>query len=141
MLSRRLAWAGGVACAVVAASGCGTSSSPDVQPVRIQLKDFRIEAPARVRSGEVELIARNSGPTDHELLVVAESEDDLPLRADGLTVDEDALGSRVASSFEPFHGGSRDVLRTTLRPGRYVLLCNMSGHYLGGMRAELEVRP
>jgi uncharacterized cupredoxin-like copper-binding protein len=26
-----------------------------------------------------------------------------------------------------------------LRPGRYELFCNMAGHYLGGMRAELVV--
>jgi uncharacterized cupredoxin-like copper-binding protein len=24
-----------------------------------------------------------------------------------------------------------------LRPGRYELFCNMAGHYLGGMRAQL----
>jgi len=33
-----------------------------------------------------------------------------------------------------------NVVVTKLEPGRYELLCNMAGHYLGGMRTELVVR-
>jgi uncharacterized cupredoxin-like copper-binding protein len=36
--------------------------------------------------------------------------------------------------------GTKRVLKVTLRPGRYVLFCNMSGHYLGGMHTRLVVR-
>jgi uncharacterized cupredoxin-like copper-binding protein len=31
-------------------------------------------------------------------------------------------------------------VRAHLTPGRYVLFCNMSGHYLAGMRRVLVVR-
>jgi uncharacterized cupredoxin-like copper-binding protein len=32
-------------------------------------------------------------------------------------------------------------LRLHLRPGRYVMFCNMSGHYLGGMDTDVVVKP
>ena len=32
------------------------------------------------------------------------------------------------------------MLDVHLAPGRYKLLCNMSGHYLGGMHTALVVR-
>ena len=36
--------------------------------------------------------------------------------------------------------GSVRELHVRLTPGRYVLLCNMSGHYMGGMHRTLVVR-
>jgi uncharacterized cupredoxin-like copper-binding protein len=36
--------------------------------------------------------------------------------------------------------GSLRTLSVRLGPGRYVLFCNMSGHYLGGMDHDLVVR-
>jgi uncharacterized cupredoxin-like copper-binding protein len=36
--------------------------------------------------------------------------------------------------------GGGGTARFRLRPGRYVLLCNMFGHYRGGMHTELVVR-
>jgi uncharacterized cupredoxin-like copper-binding protein len=64
----------------------------------------------------------------------------LPLRRDGLTVDEDAVADRTAVSLEPQPAGAVTQTRARLTPGRYVLFCNMSGHYLAGMRRELVVR-
>ena len=62
------------------------------------------------------------------------------MRADGLTVDEDASSTATAGALEPAAAGGIAELRVRLAPGRYVLLCNMSGHYLGGMRREVVVR-
>jgi len=64
----------------------------------------------------------------------------LPLRADGLTVNEEALDPVVAGTLEPGDPGSRRGLQVHLVPGRYELFCNMSGHYLGGMHTDLVVR-
>ena len=63
----------------------------------------------------------------------------LPLRADDLTVDEDAVKPRTAAQIENDKPGTLRVVRVHLAPGRYVLFCNMSGHYLGGMHLRLDV--
>ncbi len=46
----------------------------------------------------------------------------------------------MAGVLEPGQPGSVRELNVHLRPGRYVLFCNMSGHYLGGMHTTLVVR-
>jgi uncharacterized cupredoxin-like copper-binding protein len=35
--------------------------------------------------------------------------------------------------------GTTEHVLVHLKPGHYELFCNMAGHYLGGMRAELVV--
>src|SRR5262249_7571338 len=102
-------------------------------------RDFHITAPEKVRAGDVVLHVRNLGPDDHELIVVRAGKDELPLRADGLTVDEEKLEPRTVGGLEAGLPGSRRTLRVHLKPGRYEMFCNMSGHYLGGMEADLEV--
>jgi len=62
------------------------------------------------------------------------------LRRDGLTVDEDAVEPETAGALEPGQPGATRELKLQLEPGRYELLCNMSGHYMGGMHSVLVVR-
>jgi uncharacterized cupredoxin-like copper-binding protein len=108
--------------------------------LQVKVKDFAIKAPKTLKAGDVVLRISNAGPDTHELILVRSDGHALPLRADNLTVDEDAVKSRTAGSVENDHPGSRRVLKLHLAPGRYVLFCNMSGHYLGGMRVRVVVR-
>ncbi|HEY1595793.1 MAG TPA: hypothetical protein VGF74_10390 [Thermoleophilaceae bacterium] len=128
----------------IALTGCGVTGSAGAQPaarsVKVVERDFRITAPAEVAAGAVRISIRNDGPDEHELLVVREGSRPLPLRRDGLTVDEDAVAKSKAGSVEPGAPGSVRQLTVNLRPGRYVLFCNMSGHFMGGMHTELLVR-
>jgi uncharacterized cupredoxin-like copper-binding protein len=127
--------------AAVAVSGCGSGERPAHGTLlHVTERDFRIAAPASVRAGDVVLAVRNRGPVAHELIVVREDGGRLPLRRDGATVDEEALDPQTAGALEPADAGAARDLRVRLTPGRYVLFCNMSGHYLGGMHAELVVR-
>jgi len=102
--------------------------------------DFHISAPKHVSPGDLALSVTNDGPDDHELIVVRANNPHLPLRADGLTVDEDRLRPATVGTLEPGGPGALRQLRVHLSPGRYVFFCNMAGHYLGGMHAELVVR-
>ena len=108
--------------------------------VRVSERDFHISAPARAEAGDVVLRVHNGGPDAHELIVVKTENGKLPLRGDGITVDEEALQRDEVGALEPGAPGSTRELDLHLTPGRYVLLCNMSGHYLGGMRTTLVVR-
>jgi uncharacterized cupredoxin-like copper-binding protein len=124
------------------ASGCGgSSSSPGsaASVVHISERDFKISAPSVVNAGDHVLEVDNHGPDDHELIVLREGKRHAPFRADGLTLDEDAVEPAIAGALEPQEPGTHE-LRVHLKPGRYVLFCNMSGHYLGGMDKDVEVR-
>jgi uncharacterized cupredoxin-like copper-binding protein len=131
-----LAVAAAVATSLVL-SGCGASTRAD-RPVHITLEDFKIVAPAHIQAGDVDLVVHNKGPDAHELIVVRATKP-LPLRADGVTADEDAFEKITVAALEPGKPGGTRHLHLNLKPGHYVLICNMDGHYLGGMRTPVDV--
>jgi uncharacterized cupredoxin-like copper-binding protein len=93
-----------------------------------------------VQAGNVLFRVKNRGPDAHELLLIRDDHGRLPFRGDGLTVDEESLQREEVGVLEPGAPNSVRELEVHLTPGRYVLLCNMSGHYLGGMHATMVVR-
>jgi uncharacterized cupredoxin-like copper-binding protein len=127
----------------LALAGCSSGSSHHAaasSTVRVKERDFRITvSPARVRAGTVRLFLHNKGPDTHELLIVRSPSPDLPLRTDGLTINEAALDKATVGVIEGKEPGTSEELLLHLKPGRYELFCNMAGHYLGGMRATLVV--
>jgi uncharacterized cupredoxin-like copper-binding protein len=131
-----------VGVALSAILGCSTDKperrTEKATDVRVTERDFRISAPKRLAAGDVRVSVHNKGPDDHEFIVVRLRGKALPLRADGLTVDEDAIEKATAGALEPGRPGERE-LRVRLDPGRYELLCNMYGHYVGGMHTRLVV--
>jgi uncharacterized cupredoxin-like copper-binding protein len=104
--------------------------------IRVSVGDFKIDAPKHVPAGDVIFLVHNKGPDAHEFIVVRSSRS-LPLRKDGVTADETAFEKQTAGALEPGQPGSDRELRVHLKPGRYELICNMNGHYLGGMRAQV----
>jgi len=106
----------------------------------VTLRDFRIVmSRERVSSGNVDLSIANLGPVNHEFILVRSQTGVLPMRADGVTVDEDALAKSTIATLEPGPPGETRKLRVDLTPGHYEIICNMAGHFLGGMHAELTV--
>jgi uncharacterized cupredoxin-like copper-binding protein len=122
----------------VALSGCGSGAGAQASPhAQVKEHDFTISGPRTLHAGKVDLSVDNTGPDDHELIVVR-ADGSLPRRADGLTVNEEAIEKQTVGTLEPGMG-VRDI-DVDLAPGRYVMFCNMQGHYLGGMHHAFEVR-
>jgi uncharacterized cupredoxin-like copper-binding protein len=135
----------GVCVATLAAAfatGCGSAHTDAGagRPVVVTERDFRISAPKTVAAGDIVLRDKNRGPDEHELIVARVTGSHLPLRSDGLTLDEEVLQRDEAGSLEPGAPGSERELKVKLTPGRYVFFCNMAGHYKGGMHAEVVVQ-
>ena len=122
-------------------AGCSSSGTkPSGTVASVVERDFKIRAQRYdLPAGKVDLSVKNDGPEAHELIVVRETDSGLPMRKDGLTVDEDAIEKQTLGALEPGQPGGERHLQLHLAPGRYMLICNMSGHYLGGMHAELAV--
>lgn len=95
---------------------------------------------AKVRAGVVTFDVKNDSTTMvHEMVISPIKSDQTPLpynKAEG-RVDEDAAGHLgEVAELEPGKSGS---LKLTLKPGRYILYCNIAGHYALGMWTLLSV--
>jgi uncharacterized cupredoxin-like copper-binding protein len=130
-----------VLCGVTGCSSSSHTSAATGTAVHVTERDFHIAAsPTRVPAGDVVITVDNHGPDSHELIVVrARQGSSLPLRADGVTINEEALEKVEAGALEPGAPGSVRELRLHLKPGTYQLFCNMSGHFFGGMHTDLVV--
>jgi uncharacterized cupredoxin-like copper-binding protein len=152
-MSRRLTTISALCALGVAGlnAGCGggqeATTTPIVpaaaKPVRslnVSLSDFKISPILNVVSaGKVTINARNLGGDDHELIVVRTSDPTkLPLKHG--RVNEDGLGARIVGEIPELKPGVGGAKTFTLRPGTYVLFCNVPGHYRHGMYARLAVR-
>jgi len=125
--------------------GLGTavpSGAQGTAGVHVVIRDFKIRAQTQpVVAGTVTLRVENRGPSTHEFNIdrTALAADALPLGPDGLTVDEDSqLLHRIDAGDDIRLGETRDIT-VRLKPGHYVVWCNLEGHYLGGMHFSLNV--
>jgi uncharacterized cupredoxin-like copper-binding protein len=139
---RALAQFAPAALAAVMLAGCGGSSlrAQSGNVIAVTERDFTIMAPKSLPAGNVVFRVRNDGPVAHELLVVRAPRGALPMRRDGLTVDEDRVARSEVGVLEPADAHALRDLELRLAPGRYVLFCNMSGHFMGGMHRSLVVQ-
>ena len=123
-------------------AACGSThlAVPGGRVIAVTERDFSIHVASRhVAAGAVDFRVTNRGPDAHELIVVRAPETELPLRTDGITVSEERVAKATVGTLEPGAPGAVRDLHVDLRKGRYVLLCNMSGHFMGGMHAVVVV--
>ncbi len=106
--------------------------------VRVELAEWSVKAPASAKAGKLEFTARNNGSTPHELVVLRTDTNATALQknASGL-VDEAKYGA--VGKTKQLVQGQTEPLEATLAAGKYVLICNVPGHYGLGMRAAFTV--
>ena len=76
---------------------------------------------------------------DHELILVklTEKTDPIPMLKKQQKVDEEALWTLgEVSDLKPSESGE---IKADLKPGLYLVFCNLSGHYQAGMWAHFTV--
>ncbi|MEP7203616.1 MAG: cupredoxin domain-containing protein [Ilumatobacteraceae bacterium] len=122
---------------------CCSASSSATGGIAVRMDDFKLHLTTTTAPpGQVKLRLDNSGPSTHEINVDRTdlAAKDLPIRADGLAVDEKSSLLTRMGSIEVVEAGDKATLTLDLPPGHYVLYCNLEGHYLGEMYANLDVR-
>jgi hypothetical protein len=105
-----------------------------------------VAVPSEVPAGTVSLRVHNDGALIHEVVVLPLGHDQYPgqraIGVDGKVDESGSLGeaSRTCGpdQGDGIRGGANAWTTITLPPGRYELLCNIAGHYGGGMYAELD---
>jgi uncharacterized cupredoxin-like copper-binding protein len=103
----------------------------------VTLREFKVSpSPKSVTHGKVTFSVKNAGKMEHELFVIktSKSASKLPLSGSGAS-DKGAVGE-----VEDIASGKSKKLTLNLKPGHYVLICNMPGHYKGGMRSDFTVK-
>ena len=131
------------AAVLIALSGCTSQAVPrSGATIPVTVKDYRISSPvATVAAGIVSFDVHNRGPSTHEFVVFETNRpaDRLPLGVDGLTINEDSPSLHHVGEFSQVDIGRTGTLVLRLPPGRYVVVCNLEGHYLGGMHLAITV--
>ncbi|MGH2453516.1 MAG: cupredoxin domain-containing protein [bacterium] len=90
--------------------------------VQIKAEEFRFTPKdVTLRPGEVIFSVKNDGAIEHNFAI------------------EDSTGKKVAgiASILP---EKTDQLRVTLRPGKFVIVCDLPGHKDAGMRGTLTIQ-
>lgn len=114
-----------------------TSSAGEGGEAAYTLKEFSIDGPSELAAGEVTFEVSNAGALPHEFLVVKTDTPaaDLPTNGTGA----DLTGLETVVQIDQFNPGSDESATVDLAAGHYVLICNIAGHYAGGMHADLTV--
>jgi uncharacterized cupredoxin-like copper-binding protein len=151
-----------LAIAAIFAAGCGGGSddgtttteaenetaaaaegSPGGATLAIEMGDFFF-APknATAQAGSTKIEAPNKGSVEHELVLFKTNIDpaDLPTEANG-EVDEEKLDevAEEAGEIADVEAGQTGAEEFDLKPGKYVMFCNLPGHYAQGMYGTVTV--
>src|SRR6516165_6069059 len=124
----------------VSALAAPTTAPSSPGPLLVVEHDFSLATnTSTVPAGSVAFNVTNQGPSSHELLAFRTDlpEDQLPLGPDG-RIAEDAL-PKVLDTDTDLPAGTQRHLSESLAPGRYVLVCNLPGHYKLGMHTVITV--
>ena len=134
-----LAAALAVSLFLASCGGASDSGRSGGSTVAVKERDFKISMPRHLSAGTHVFTVHNEGPDDHELIALRMTNGRLPLRRDGVTLDEDALAPAEVGTLEPGEPGATRKVTLNLKPGRYEFVCNMAGHFLGGMHTKVQV--
>ena len=122
-----------VACAAPA------TDTGEVPGLYLDLSDFKIVTDhPTVAAGRVVMGIRNHASMAHEVKVIKTDLDADKLPIDGAAAKAVEDG-KVGELLNIGAGASRKLV-LDLTPGKYVLICNVAGHYQLGMRVALEVK-
>jgi len=135
--------AGVLAFATVAPVG---ASAPKL---KVRLIEFKMQ-PARdfIAAGKTTFVAKNAGSDRHEVVVVAGDDPAaLPTKADGAVDESKIAKADKFGEIEQFKPGKTESKVFNLKPGSYILFCNVVekgkdgivvNHFKEGMYTTLE---
>jgi uncharacterized cupredoxin-like copper-binding protein len=107
------------------------------------LSEWHVAVPSTIKAGTVNLEAANFGTIQHELLVF---KSDLPPSAFPVdkndNIIEDGPGITLVSDGDNIDPGNTQTRTVDLtKPGTYLFVCNIPGHFKAGMFSVVTVTP
>lgn len=112
-----------------------------VTQVKVIETEMAIElSPTTVPAGAIAFVAYNQGQLPHEMEIIKTDLpiDQMPIKDNRL--DRKKVGEKIDEiETDDLPSGATATLLTHLEPGRYLIECNIPGHFPAGMKAELLV--
>jgi plastocyanin len=93
-------------------------------------------AAIHAKAGRLRITLRNAGDVEHELVLLRTNRPAGALRTKGGRVSEAASVGEISET----RPGAAASHTFDLKPGRYVMVCNLPRHYGQGMHGRLVVR-
>jgi uncharacterized cupredoxin-like copper-binding protein len=139
---KKIGWLGVTSVTILAlvAAGCGGGSSdtktPATQSVGVALAEYSISPDThRISAGKITFSVDNTGKQKHEFVVLrTDTHAGLLPKEKGEASEEGSIGE--IGDLEP---GQSKTITFDLAPGHYAFICNLPGHYTGGMHANFNV--
>jgi uncharacterized cupredoxin-like copper-binding protein len=123
--------------AVIAAVAIAAASDAASKSTTVTLTEFKVSpSPKSVSAGKVTFTAKNTGDMEHELVIIKTNTKASKLKVSG----NRASDKGEVGEIEDVAGGKSKKHAFNLKKGHYVLICNIPGHYKGGMRADFTVK-
>jgi uncharacterized cupredoxin-like copper-binding protein len=129
-------WDSGAAATMMTGLAYTGAGAVDTSKATMGIKVSQASAPQGVVTFKV---TNSSKDTVHEMIVVylKDPATPPPYSAGDQRIDEDKAGYKgEVSELEPGKSGSKTL---ALKPGKYLLVCNIAGHYAAGMWTEFDV--
>jgi uncharacterized cupredoxin-like copper-binding protein len=140
------------AAAAVSVAGCGSSSSDDKSassssskstppaasstgPLTATETEFKIASPPSAKGPKVTWTVKNAGKIPHEFVVLRTKK-----KAGSLGKGQEVPEPGNVGEVSGIAPGKTKKLSLKLKPGHYALICNLPGHYKGGMFADFTVK-
>ena len=119
-----------------AGSGAGAASNQatagPTQQVSAQLGDYTVDpSVTSVPAGKVTFNATNVGQVPHELMI-----ERMPIKMDAPNQPNEDAAQGMIDDMGPGQSGSMTL---NLKPGNYMLFCNVPGHYAMGQHTMFKV--
>lgn len=115
----------------------GAVRAKKAEVVKIQLMEWMVmPSTMSVRAGKVTFVVKDTGKLKHNFVVLKTNTAPNKLMIMGGKAMQTGLVGKT-STLKP---GQTRRLTLTLKRGRYVLICNLPGHYKAGMRIAFRVR-
>ncbi|MDQ2914859.1 MAG: cupredoxin domain-containing protein [Chloroflexota bacterium] len=123
---------------LVAACTTSAADAPAGSQVVAELSDYKIAVNVpSVKAGKIKIGVRNLAAMEHSFQVLKTdlAPDKLPVDGATSKAKEDGKVGEIAS----IPAGKSASVTVDLAPGKYVLICNVAGHYQLGMRTGFTV--
>ena len=103
--------------------------------VNLSIGEMYIKPSVATAKGPVTFTVVNEGKMMHEVVILKTDTPAAELTVkDGRVSEDDSVGELADIA-----AGDTATASFDLKPGKYVLVCNIAGHYQGGMRAAFTV--
>jgi uncharacterized cupredoxin-like copper-binding protein len=117
-----------------------TASASLPSSVKVSLDEWSITPDATtLAAGKVSFDVTDTGKGEHEMGLYKTDKDPASLPVSKGKVDETAIGQKIGE-LEGFKSGDEKSGSFDLKPGTYILICNLTNHYNKGMVSQVQVK-